>query len=461
MSDKINRRDFLQKSATVGAGLAIIPGTTFSAPAITKGGRPKSKINVGVIGSGMRGQGHIELLLGRDDCEATAICDIDQGMIDLTLKLYDQKGKAKPKVYGLGERDYLKMLEDENIDAILIATPWKWHSEMAVAGMRAGKYVGMEVCGGFSLDECWQLVNTHEATGAPLFFLENVCYRRDVMAILNMVRKDMFGELIHLECGYQHDLRGVKFNDGKTPYDSGVEFGAKGFSEAKWRTKHSVHRNGDLYPTHGIGPVAQYININRGNRFLYLTSTTSKARGLHDYIVNHPKGGPSHPNAKVEFRLGDVATTVIKAANGESIIISHDTNLPRPYSLGFRVQGTKGIWMDVNSSLHLEGQSPQHSWDPAQPYLDQYDHPLWKKYAESSEGAGHGGMDWFLINAFVESAKGGEKPPIDVYDAATWLAITPLSEQSVAMGSQPMPFPDFTRGRWTEWENTFGMGDSY
>lgn len=459
MSDKINRRHFIQKTAAVGAGLAALPGAAFAAPAISKSGKPRSRMNIGIIGAGLRGQGHIDMLLNHSDCDAPAICDIDQGMADRAAALYEKKGKAKPKVYGPGERDYRRLLEDENIDAVLIATPWRWHTEMAVAAMKAGKYTGVEVCGAFSLDECWQLVNTHEETGTPLFFLENVCYRRDVMAVLNMVRQGLFGELIHLECGYQHDLRGVKFNDGKTPYDSGVEFGEKGFSEARWRTQHSVHRNGDLYPTHGIGPVAEYIDINRGNRFLTLTSTASKARGLHDYIVNHPKGGPSHPNAKVEFRLGDVVTTVIRAANGESIIISHDTNLPRPYSLGFRVQGTKGLWMDVNQSIHLEGQSPRHRWEPAQPYLDKYGHPLWQKYAADSEGAGHGGMDWFLLNAFVESFKRGEKPPIDVYDAATWMAITPLSEQSIAMGGQPMPFPDFTRGRWTEWKNGFGLGE--
>lgn len=458
MSKKINRRGFIQKSAVVSAGLAAFPGVALSAPAITKSGKPKSTLNVGIIGAGLRGQEHLYLLLRHEDCAVPAICDIDQRMIERSLKIYDEQGKPHPKVYGPGERDYRKMLEDPAIDAVIIATPWEWHTEMAMAAMRAEKYVGMEVRGAFSLDECWQLVNTHEATGTPLFFLENVCYRRDVLAILNMVRQGLFGELIHLECGYQHDLRGVKFNDGKTAYNSGAEFGDNAFSEAKWRTKHSVHRNGDLYPTHGIGPAAQCLNINRGNRFLYLTSTSSKARGLHEYVLNHPKGGPDHPNAKVEFRLGDVTTTVIKTVNGESIIISHDTNLPRPYSLGFRVQGTKGLWMDLNKSIHLEGQSPEHAWEPAKQYLDRYDHHLWKKYADRAEGAGHDGIDWFLINAFVESALRGEKPPIDVYDAASWMAITPLSEQSIALGSQPMPFPDFTRGRWTEWGNDFGVG---
>jgi predicted dehydrogenase len=192
------------------------------------------------------------------------------------------------------------------------------------------------------------VVNASEKYNVPVMCLENVCYRRDVMAILNMIRQDVFGEIIHLQGGYQHDLREVKFTNG-------VEFGEKGYSEAKWRTEHSVHRNGDLYPTHGVGPLATYININRGNRFTSLNSFSSKARGLHNQIIK--KGGIKHPNAKVEFKLGDVVTTQINCANGETILLQHDTDLPRPYSLGFRVQGTNGIWMDVNNGIYIEGKA--------------------------------------------------------------------------------------------------------
>ncbi|MCB0707332.1 MAG: Gfo/Idh/MocA family oxidoreductase [Saprospiraceae bacterium] len=420
--------------------------------------KPKSKLQLGFIGVGLRGQNHVELALRRNDCEVVAICDIQQVMIDACLDQFAQANKPKPKVYGLDEKAYLELLDDPAIDAVVIATPWRWHSEMAIASMYAGKYVGMEVCGGFSLDECWQLVNTHEATGTPLFFLENVCYRRDVMAVLNMVREGLFGEMIHLECGYQHDLREVKFNDGKQPYGGGVEFGEKGFSEAQWRTKHSVHRNGELYPTHGIGPVAQYININRGNRLTHLTSMSSKSRGLHEYIVNHEKGGINHPNAKVEFKLGDKVTTMLRSSNGETIVMHHDTSLPRPYSLGFRVQGVKGLWMDVNDKIHIEGKSPQHRWEEAEPYLQRYDHKFWKEDEQKAIGAGHGGMDYFLFNAFIECGKAGTEPPIDVYDAATWLSITPLSEESIILGSSSVAIPDFTRGRWTDRKNTFAMG---
>lgn len=454
MSNKLNRRNFLQQSTLAGASLAGLPLTASGQTPLAK--RAGGPLRVGIIGSGLRGQSHIDLLLRRTDSTVTAICDIDDRMIKRSLALFEKHKAEAPQVFK-GEASYRELLDDKTVDAVLIATPWRWHTEQAVAAMQAGKYVGMEVSGAFSLDECWQLVHTHEATGTPLFFLENVCYRRDVMAVLNMVRQGLFGELVHLECGYQHDLRGVKFNDGETPYGSGVEFGESAFSEARWRTRHSVHRNGDLYPTHGIGPVAQYLNINRGNRLLYLTSTATKSRGLHEYIVNHPQGGPGHPNAQVRFELGDVVTTVIKTAKGESIIISHDTNLPRPYSLGFRVQGTKGLWMDLNNAIHLEGTSPGHQWEPAESYLKKYDHPLWRKHANNAEGAGHGGMDWFLINDFVLSARSGSPAPIDVYDAAAWLAITPLSEQSIASGSQPQPIPDFTRGQWMVRENRFAQ----
>lgn len=468
MPNQLDRRSFLQKAALAGAALAA--PTFVSAenntpqsigmPGILSG-KPKTKLQLGFIGTGLRGQNHIELALLRDDCDIVAIADPEPRMVADTLKMIAEKGRKKPDVYDKGNRDYLNLLADKNIDAVLIASPWEWHTEQCVAAMQAGKYVGSEVGGGFSIDECWQLVNTHESSGSQLMFMENVCYRRDVMAVLQMVREGLFGELMHLEGGYQHDLRGVKFNDGQTPYDSGVEFGAKAFSEARWRTKHSIHRNGDLYPTHGVGPVAMMTNINRGNRFLHLTSTATKSRGLHEYILNHPKGGPNHPNAKIGFNLGDIVTTVLKTANGETVILSHDTGLPRPYSLGFRVQGTQGIWMDVNKSLLLEGKTKAHSWEEAQSWLDRYDHPLWKKYGADAKTAGHGGMDFFVFHHFIECAKQGIAPQIDVYDAATWLAITPLSEASIATGSSPQAFPDFTRGRWTERQPDFAMSDMF
>lgn len=454
----INRRKFLGATVLAGAGSMV---TNKVKAANERTPMANGKLGLAVLGVGARGQSHVEQILYRTDCDIVAINDIDQKSIDACKQLFTKAGKPQPTVYLNGERGYLEALKNPAVDAVLIASPWEFHSEMAINAMKAGKYAATEVCGAFSLDECWELVNTQESTGKHLFFLENVCYRRDVMAVMNMVRQNLFGEMLHFEGGYQHDLREVKFNDGKQLYGGGVEFNEKGYSEARWRTRHSVYRNGDLYPTHGVGPIAMMNNINRGNRFEYLTSMSTKGRGLHDYIINHPQGGPSHPNAKVEFKLGDVTTTMIKCSNGETMTLFHDTNLPRPYSLGFRVQGTKGIWMDVNQSLMIEGKTKKHSWENADALLKEYDHPLWKKYEKSAENAGHGGMDWFVVNSFIEGAKANKPAAIDVYDAATWLAITALSEQSIASGSSAVAFPDFTRGRWMRKKNEFAAGDTY
>jgi predicted dehydrogenase len=459
--EKSNRRNFFKQASLATMSLAMPNVEKAPKNVNILRGPLKEKIRIGIIGTGMRGRNHLELLIQRLDCETVAICDVDPKALAESQVMLSKAGKSKATEYGSkGDKDYRRMLDTEKLDAVIIATPWEFHSEQAIYAMKKGVYVGTEVCGGFSLDECWELVNTHEETGTHLFFLENVCYRRDIMAVLNMVKQGMFGEILHTEGGYQHDLREVKFNDGVNPYGGGVEFGDKGFSEAKWRTNHSVHRNGDLYPTHGVGPVAMMMDINRGNRFQFLTSMASKSRGLHEYIVKHPKGGKTHPNADVEFKLGDVVTTLIKCNNGETVMLSHDTNVARPYSLGFRVQGTKGLWMDVNKSLYIEGVSKQpHRWETAENYLQQYDHPLWKKYEKDAEGAGHGGMDFFVLNAFIECVKRQEPAQIDVYDAATWLSITPLSEASIATGSSPQSFPDFTRGRWMKKKNGFGVGE--
>jgi len=449
-----SRRDFIKATAMAGAGLTILPsGVLF-------GKEAEPRVRVGFIGVGMRGQNHLDLALRRNDVEVVAICDVQQRMIEDSKELIKKSGKPMPQVILEGPQGYKKLLENKNIDAVIIATPWEWHTVMCMDAMKAKKYVGCEVITGMTIEECWQLVHTSEETGMPLMMLENVCYRRDVMAVLHMVRQNIFGEIIHLQGGYQHDLREVKFNDGKNPYGGGVEFGEKGFSEASWRTLHSVNRDGDLYPTHGIGPVAMMIDINRGNRFTELVSFSSKSRGLHEYVVK--VGGENHPNAKVNFKLGDIVTTMIKCTRGETILLQHDTNLPRPYSLGFRVQGTKGIWMDVNNSIYIEGQSKTpHEWENANEWLSKYDHPLWKKYGNDAAGAGHGGMDWFVLNAFFEAVKRKTNTPQDVFDAVTWSAITPLSETSIRLGGETVDFPDFTQGQWMYRKNDFAISDAY
>lgn len=450
-----SRRNFLQKTSALGAGAVLAPGFTYGVFT----GSQNDKLNVGLIGAGLRGTNHLNNLLLRKDVNVVAVCDVDPARIRIAKDLISKAGGKEPRIFDRNEYDYRNLLALAEVDAVIIATPWLWHTRMTVDAMKAGKYAGVEVSAANTLEECWDLVNTHEETGTHMMILENVNYRRDILAVLNMVRQDVFGELVHFRCGYQHDLRHVKFNDGKTAYGTGAEFGEKGISEAAWRTAHSVNRNGDVYPTHGLGPIAVMADVNRGNRFVSMTSNATKAIGLHNYVV--AVGGEDHPNAGIKFKQGDVITSVIETARGETIIVTHDCNLPRPYSLGFRVQGANGLWEVDGNRIYVEGKSEPHEWDVADSWMMEYDHPLWKKYGEYAENAGHGGMDFFVINAFVESAKAKVAPPLDAYDAAAWSAVTPLSEVSIENNGEPQEFPDFTRGLWMKRQPYEWMKETY
>ena len=445
----LDRRDFVKAGTGTALGMSLAPGALLGRNRVA----PADKLRLGFIGMGGRGSWLLGLASRRDDTEIKAVCDIVPEKAQQAADAVTEAGGKEPRQFTAGEEDYLNLLEMDDIDAVIIATPWLWHSPMAIAAMEHGKAVGVEVPAATTVQECWDLVETQERTGMPFMMMENVCYRRDVMAVLQIVREGLLGEMMHLHCGYQHDLRAVKFNPG-------AEFGPGSNGEAVWRTQHSINRNGELYPTHGIGPVANWLDINRGNLFVSLTSHATKTRGLHEYIV--AQGGEDHPNADVRFKLGDIVTTMIHTRNGETIMVSHDTNLPRPYSLAFRVQGTRGLWMNDNRSIYIEGVSPEaHRWEPFAAYQETYDHSLWKRYSEDAEGGGHGGMDFFVMNAFVEAVKRGRPTPLDVYDAAAWSVIGPLSEQSIAMGNHPVSFPDFTRGQWAKRQPIFALGDEY
>ncbi len=447
----IPRRQFIRNTLVTGVGLSVLPFDLFGS------GPVKEVARLGLIGVGGRGRSHLRNLLNRKDVIIPAICDIDPIALLKSQEMLNRAGHKKAEEYTGSEEAYLQLLERNDIDGVVISTPWLWHTRMSVDTMKAGKYAGVEVSAALTLEECWDLVNTWEETQVPLMILENVCYRRDVMAVLNMVRQNVLGEPVHCRCGYRHDLRDVKF-------DPGVTFGEGANGEARWRTQHSIYQNGDLYPTHGAGPIATMLNINRGNRFTTLVSTATKSRGLHEYILNHPEGGINHPNAQIRWKLGDVVTSLISTAMGETILVTHDTNLPRPYSLNFSVQGTKGI-TDFDSHtrrIYVEGVSKHHTWDDMnEGWLEKYDHPLWKRYGEYAQGSGHGGMDFFVIHAFVEIIKRQALPPLDAYDAAAWSAITPLSEMSIANGGEPQDFPDFTKGNWIKRPPVFALTDEY
>jgi predicted dehydrogenase len=452
----LNRREFLKTAGAAGAAMALSPNIiTANSQIKFKRVKPDGKINIAFIGVGGRGRGHLGNVCQYNDVEITAICDIDPEAISKAQAILREHTRKEATVYTGDDYAFMKMLERDEIDGVIIATPWLWHTPMAVAAMRAGKYTGVEVSAANTIEECWDLVNTFEETGVPVMILENVCFAREAMAALKMVRDGLFGEVVHATCGYQHDLREVKFQPG-------VEFGKNAKGEARWRTEHSLKRNGDLYPTHGVGPVATWLNINRGNRFVSLSSQATKATGLHHYIIKNPQGGENHPNAKLIWKLGDIVTTTIKTANEETIVISHDTNLPRPYSWGFTLHGNEGVWGGdyEGRRIYIEGKSPEHEWETGEAYdkyFNKYDHNIWKEEAAKAEGAGHGGIDYFTIKAFLESVRNEAAPPLDAYDAAAWSAITPLSEASVASSGSPQFFPDFTRGRWLTNKPIFGL----
>lgn len=414
-------------------------------------GKDDRTISLGFLGVGSRGSSHLRGMLQRDDVQVKAILDPNRENLKRGLDMVEKAGQERPKGYSSKE-DYIKLCQRDDIDGVIIASPWVFHTRQAVAAMENGKYAGVEVPAALTVEDSWELVRTSERTGMPCMMLENVCYRRDVMAVLNMVRQGLFGEMIHARCGYQHDL---------TPFilSEELQFGPGTGSVSSWRTEHYLKRNGDLYPTHGIGPVAHWLDINRGNRFVSLTSHATKARGLESHIEHY--GGTDHPNEEIKWKTGDIVTTTITTSNGETIIITHDTTLPRPYSLGFRAQGTNGIWELERDAVHIRGRSEPHRWEDFAKYQDEFDSELWIRYEQEAEGAGHGGMDYFVRNAFVESVKRKVPTPQDVYDAASWSVISPLSEKSIAEGGMPVDFPDFTGGQWINNNRIFDANGQY
>jgi predicted dehydrogenase len=438
-ANSFGRREFLRRTSAAGAGLAaalLDPGSLRAAP--------KEKVRLGFIGVGRRGLGHVERTLLRPDVEIPAVCDVDQERLGHALDLVAKAKGKRAEGYGAGEEDYRRMVARDDLDGVIIATPWAWHGPMTLATMKAGKYAGVETPGLIELQECWDVVKVWKATGTPCMLLENVCYGRRELAVLNMVRQGLFGEITHCQCGNQHDVR---------PYQIAKD-GSLG-----WFGRHLASKNRNWSPTHGVGPVCEYLDINRGNRFVSLTSTASKSRGYARYIA--AKSGPQHPDARRGYATGDVITTVLKCHNGESVVCVYDQQSPRPYSHMLRVQGTKGIFMEDGNSIYVEGRTKGSGWEPATQYLAEFDHPLWKRFNAQARTTTHGGMDFFVDHAFVEAIKRGVQPPIDTWDTATWSAIIALSGQSHDRGSAPVEFPDFTEGKWAANKRVFGLTDEY
>jgi len=394
---------------------------------------PIDPVRIGFVGVGGMGTHHVKNLVRMPGVRITALCDIREDNAARAGQIVQEAGQPAPTLYTRGEDDFERLCAEEDLDLVYTATPWEWHTRVCVTAMENGKHAATEVPAAVTLDECWQLVETAERTGHHCFMPENCCYDRTEMLILNMVRQGVLGELLHAECGYMHDLRSLLLgNDG----------------ESLWRLAHGEQRNGDLYPTHGIGPVAQWMNINRGNRFTRLVSMGTQSLGLNLYAKK--QFGPDSPEARRRYAQSDIVTTLIQTAMGQTVMIKHDTLSPRPYSRGILLQGTAGIIRKYpEEKIHLEGRTVGDEWEPLEAYQEEFEHPLWKQTMEDlKDVGGHGNMDYLVDYRLIQCLRSGVELDIDVYDAVTWSAISALSEQSIARGSQSVDFPDFTRGRW-------------
>jgi predicted dehydrogenase len=392
---------------------------------------PLSVVRIGFVGVGGRGRGLLNDLLHVEGAEIKALCDASEANAAKAREMVEKAGQPTPALYTDGGTDYRRLCGREDLDLVYVATSWDKHVAVARTALRAGKHVAIEVPAATTLEECWELVDTAEQTRRHCMMLENCCYGPSELLVLNMVRQGVFGELNHGEAAYIHDLRELLFSNS---------------GEGLWRLRPTVAKDGNLYPTHGLGPIAQYMNINRGDRFERLTSMSSPARGLKAYAVE--KFGAADPRARMKFRHGDMNTSLLKTARGLTVMLQHDTISPRPYSRINLVSGTKGIFTGYPDRISFG-----HEWADLETYRRQYEHPLWKKVGELAlKLGGHGGMDYVMNYRLIDCLRRGLPLDMDVYDAAAWSAVTELSVRSVAKGGAPQPFPDFTRGRWKTME---------
>ena len=444
---KLNRRSFLKATmATAALGAMTACTSSQASGAYTPAAKGKSvmglvapkmdTVRVGLIGVGERGVGFVRHFSHIDGAVVIAVCDTDPVVLERAAGIVTSLGGEKPAMYGEHPYAYRDMLARDDIDIVIISTPWEWHHPMAKDTMLAGKHAFVEVPLALTVAEMWDLVDTAEKTQLNCMMMENVNYGRDELMVLNMVRQGLFGELLHGEAAYIHELRWqMKQMDRKT---------------GSWRTHYHTTHNGNLYPTHGLGPVSQYMNINRGDRFDYMTSMSSPALGRAAYAKREFPA--NHPRNQLNFIHGDMNTSIIKTVKGRTIMVQHDTTTPMPYSRHNLIQGTNGVFAGFPNRIALEkgGRLDFHHWDyEMEHWYQQYDHPLWTRMGKEAEKqGGHGGMDFLMCWRMIYCLRNGEPLDQDVYDGAAWSVILPLSVASVADRGNSKDIPDFTRGAW-------------
>jgi len=442
MTKQYNRREFLKVSG-VALGAAGMVGITLPGATAVYAQSNEKPVRLGFVGIGGRGSYHLDVALGIPGVKVPALCEIREDRLQRAKAWVEQAGQRSPTLYGKSETDFRRMIETEDLDAVICATNWKWHTPVCLAAMRNAKHAVTEVPTVQTVEEAWDIVETHEKTGywATLGLEQVLMESRDgvYLAILNMIRQGWFGDIIHAEGGYIHDLRLVKHDPEREP----------------WRLKHSIERNGNLYPDHPMNRIMPYLGVNHGDRFEQIVSVSSRPGMLNEYAREYY--GPNHPNVTKEMKQGDYNASLIRTVNGKLVTLNFDTNTPHPRGL-FRLQGSAGVFLDGRGlggpKVYFDGISPEeHQWEPADDYLAEFRHPLLKSYnppeREAIRGHGSGSrktpITWHLL---IRNLREGTMPYFDVYDSVTSSVTSPLSERSVANHNRPVEFPDFTRGKW-------------
>ncbi|QFU90021.1 Gfo/Idh/MocA family protein [Amycolatopsis sp. YIM 10] len=447
----VSRRALLRNTAIagMGAGLVTLGGQSAAAadsiPAVGEDSgswpkrRGKSMIGVpfkatpnprfGIIGLGNRGGGMLTDLLGVPGAKVTALCDTRPEFAKKAAKVVTGAGQPEPAVHTNGEHAFEQLVARDDVDFVYVATPWEWHTPMALAAMRAGKHVGVECPIGITVKDLWELVDTSEQTGRHCIQLENCSYGQNEMRALRMVHAGKFGQVLHGSGAYLHDLRELLFSD--TYYAD------------EWRRTWHTKLNTDLYPTHGLGPVAAYLDIHRGDRLERISTMSTPALGLAEYREAHvPRDDSSWQETYVK---GDVTMSLIQTAKGRVIHLVHGVSSPHPYSRLNYIAGTKGAFEDYPARIYVEPDHSGHQWGSWDAYKS-FDHWLWTEVGGGD--GGHGGMDYIMLWRLVQCLTLGLPPDIDVYDSAAWSAPLPLGVMSVKHKGAAIPFPDFTRNNW-------------
>jgi predicted dehydrogenase len=444
---EIVRRDLLKMALGGGAAIAAGRATLAESPRADHDAPPaaaptmknvaferRDTVRVAIVGTGLRGRSVLSELLAIDGVRITALCDVVGDKAARAAKMCTDAGQPAPAVIVSGDRGYEQLVTRDDIDFVYTATPWEWHAPVLLAALANGKHCGAECPVATTLKDLWALVDASEKARRHCLQLENCLYGETEMLVNRMVHAGVFGEILHAEAAYLHDLRAILFEDK---------------DEGLWRRAWHTRVNANLYPTHGLGPVSWYLDVNAGDRFDFIVAVAGPHRGL-ELHREATVSDRSNSKWREQYVTGDHNTSILKTVKGKTVMLQHNVSNPRPYTRHNRLQGTKGAFEDYPPRIYVEGQEGGERWATVDSWKKRFTDPLWANIGElARKRGGHGGMDFVMAYRLVQTMREGLAPDYDVYDAATWSAPFPLSATSLERGSAPIKFPDFTRGEFS------------